>query len=163
MKNIADRTPYWKLNLGLLVALLALLVGCSSLWQSLKSAAAPAAGGAAGAGVGMLAGPAGAIGGEAVGAMVGDSLEESASLRSGETVGEGALEREMARWQGRAVAAERAASLSDQARDWLVMLLWYAGVGIVGWFGWRNRHNIRERGLVRGLWHSVMGGKFGKG
>jgi hypothetical protein len=74
---------------------------CQGLWGSVKSAAAPAGGAAGGAAVGSLAGPGGAIVGAGIGAVVGNGLEENASLRSGETIGEDALKKEQVRWNGR--------------------------------------------------------------
>jgi uncharacterized membrane protein len=83
--------------------------------------------------------------------MTGDMLEENASMRSGETVGEGALDM----WR-------RRASFAEQSRDWLKTLLWLAVAAFVGWFLWRNRHSWKERGIVRGLMHAVLGGSVAK-
>ena len=141
---------------------LACLSGCASLWQSTKSAAAPAGGGAAGAAVGSLMGPGGAIIGAGVGAMVGDSVEENASLRAGETVGEGALENEIARWKGKAREAAASASAAEAASAWLWTAMKWGAVGFAAWFLFRNRHNIRDLGLWNGMIHSLGGGGIGK-
>ena len=150
--------------IGLMFAALAFclfsLAGCSSLWQSVKSAAAPGAGGAAGAAVGSLAGPAGTIAGAGIGAIVGDQVEENAALRSGEIQGEGARNMEEKRWKGLTASewSDRAYAAAD-AEAWLSKILKWVVVGVVGWLFWRNRHNIRDRGLVKGLAHGLWGGR----
>jgi len=131
------------------------LTGCSSLWQSFKSTAAPAAGGATGALVGSAAGPVGTVIGGGVGAALGDSIEENASFRAGETVGQGALDNEIARWKGEAVRATAKSGWFQK------ILMWGAGAA-AAWLAWRNRHNFRERGFVKGMLHAVMGGNVGK-
>lgn len=136
-------------------AAIAGLFGCASIWQSAKSTAAPAMGGAAGAFIGSAAGPVGTIVGAGVGAALGDSIEENASFRAGETVGEGAVEKELRRWKGEAIAATSAA-------DELKRLGIYALIGVAGWFAFRNRHNIKDLGLVKGTIHALFGGKVGK-
>lgn len=91
---------------GLLVVLVTALLGCAGLWQSLKSSAAPAIGGAGGAAVGSLVGPAGTIAGAGIGAALGNGVEENASLRSGETVGDEALEKLWLRGAASAAVSE---------------------------------------------------------
>lgn len=161
MKRAATYT-----GIALMFAALALclfgMAGCASMWQAIKSSAAPAGGGAAGAAVGSLAGPGGTIAGAGLGAMVGDSLEESASLRAGETIGEGAMEKQVLLWRGRAIQADQAASIAEQAKSSLSKLMLYAVLGLVGWLAWRNRHNFRDLGPWHGLVHSILGGKVGK-
>jgi len=138
------------------------MTGCASTWASIKSAAAPAAGAAGGALVGSAAGPFGTVAGAAAGAVVGDGIEENASLRSGETVGEGALDNELERWKGCALQASERASLAEQASDFASLGI-KLGVGaFVLWFLFRSRHNFRDLGIWNGLLHSIFGGGVGK-
>jgi hypothetical protein len=153
--------PYF--GLAAMFALLAVLmfgaVGCASL----KSAAAPAGGAAAGAAAGLALGPGGAIAGAGIGAVVAHSVAENASLRSGETVGEGALKKEQQRWNGATAEEWGQRALNDSgALDALKRWLTYAVLGFAGWFLWRNRHNLRDLGPIYGLIHSLGGGKIGK-
>ena len=138
------------------------LVGCASTWQAFKSSAAPAGGAAGGAAVGSLAGPGGAIVGAGVGAVIGNGLEESASLRSGETIGEGALDNELERWKGKARQSAAAASAAETATDWLYTILKWGAAAGAGWFVFRNRANFRDLGIYNGLIHSILGGGHGK-
>jgi len=131
------------------------LAGCASTWQAFKSSAAPAGGAAGGAAVGSLAGPGGAIVGAGVGAVIGNGIEENASLRSGETIGEGALDNELERWKGKA-------RQSAAATDWLYTILKWGAAAGAGWFVFRNRANFRDLGLYNGLIHSILGGGHGK-
>lgn len=149
-------------GIGLMFAVLAFMLfglsGCSSLWGSVKSAGAPAGGAAGGAALGMALGPGGAIGGAALGAVVGDSIEENASLRSGETIGEGALDKQAEFWRGRAVQASASATLAEQAQQSLKALMMWGAAGLAAFFAWRNRHNFRDLGFLKGLAHALLGG-----
>lgn len=138
------------------------LASCQSLWHSMKSAAAPAGGAAGGAALGMTMGPGGAIGGAAVGALVGDGLEENASLRSGETIGEEALDKQAEFWRGRAVKATEAVTLAEQANEALKQAVKWGLLALAGLFLFRNRHNFKELGFVKGLTHALLGGKVCK-
>lgn len=113
---------------ALIVVLVALAVwglsGCSSLWHATKSAAAPAGGAATGALAGSFAPPAGPIVGAALGAAIAHALFENAALRSGEVVGEGALEAELRRWRSKAQTAEFAAAVAEDSRDWAMRWRW---------------------------------------
>lgn len=135
------------------------LSSCSSTWSAVKSSAWPAGGAAAGAVVGStVAPPIGTVAGAAIGAVVGHGLGENSELRSGSLQGEGALERELERWKGRAVAAEGARSFMQKSKESLMSILQIAAIAALGWFVWRNRANIKTMGVTKGLWHGIVGG-----
>jgi hypothetical protein len=124
------------------------------MWSSVKSSAAPAGGAAAGAVLGSLAGPLGMVLGAATGAVVAHAIEENASLRSGDTVGREALEREIARWKGKAVAASQMAEAEQRAASGLkTSMRWAAGALAAIWLLFpRSRQQFLEalRDLVTG-------------
>jgi hypothetical protein len=122
-----------------------------------KSAAWPAGGAATGAAAGSALGPVGTLGGAAIGAVVGHSLDENAQLRSGELTGGGALDKEVERWKTRALQASALEETASKARDWLEKALTLAvAIGTL-WFLWRNRANFKNRGILGGLAHALVG------
>lgn len=156
-------------GIPIVLALAAGSSGCSSLWNSVKSSAAPAAGAGTGAFVGSLAPPFGPVIGAALGAVIMHSVAENAALRSGETVGEEALEKELNRLKSRVIHAESGLATTSSAlraaeagKEWLSTLIRLLMAGGILWFLWRNRGHIRSLGLFNGLKHSVCGGQVGK-
>lgn len=136
---------------------LALLCGCAGLGYAIKSAAVPATGAGLGALVGLMLGPIGSIVGAAVGAVVGNGLGQTASLHSGETVGDEALER---LWRHAASAPHL---------SWYEYVPWFwIVVSFLGWMALRNAESIgvflKTPGIlgkagvaIRGLAHALLG------
>lgn len=137
--------------IALAVAITVLFVWGLSGCASIKSAAAPAGGAAGGAAVGSLLPPFGPIIGAAVGAVITHAIAENAALRSGETIGEGALKKEQLRWRGKtpeeweefAYGSARAASWADK---WKWRIVW----GFAAFFAFLRRQY---------LWKAITGQK----
>lgn len=149
---------------ALIVVLVALalwgLSGCSSLWSSVKSSSAPAGGAAGGAALGSFAPPLGPIIGAAIGAVITHAMFENAALRSGETIGEGALDAELRRWRSK--TPKEWMETADSAYNWKWRIIWIGIGAFLIWFSWRNRHNWAKYGYWHGVWiHGIFGGKFG--
>lgn len=92
------RAPAWQLILlGAAIAFLFWsMVGCAFM-KSLRDSGLVAAGGAGGAVIGSTAGPVGTVAGAGLGAATVYSMQENANLKTGETLGREALERELER------------------------------------------------------------------
>lgn len=121
--------PHQSLAALLVALLVSHAYGCAGMWQTAKSVAAPAGGAAAGAVVGSLAGPAGTLAGAAIGGGAGALVDQNASLRSGETIGEGARSKEQARWKGLTPAEwESVARNASNGKDWAQRWAWRIGL-----------------------------------
>lgn len=146
----------WFVILALLVYI-TMLGGCAALRKSGYVGAGAAAGGAAGS----LLGPVGAAVGAAAGAITVSATSDAQSFSDGEIVGEGALERELARWKGAAYVAQISANVAEDAADWKAKLFRWGLWAAIAYFLIRNRNYLLKfgPGYLHGLLHSIIGGK----
>lgn len=105
--------------------------------------------------MGSLAGPGGTLAGAAIGGGAGHLIGENADLRTGTIQGEGAADQEVARWRGEAI---KTSSAFDDFRQFVRKAASLAAALAAGWFLYRNRANIADMGLFKGLWHGFVGG-----
>lgn len=131
------------------------------MWASVKSAAAPAGGAGAGAAAGMPFGPIGVVVGAGLGALIGHAVDENAQLRSGELQGEGAGDKEIARWRG--IAATKATAY-DGLKAWALRIAVAWGVFMAIKYLYPRSRSARNlwgglRGLLlgeRGSWRKIV-------
>lgn len=150
----ARRDPFPHVIFWPTVALLiAFAVSCTTVKRVAVSGGPPAIA----AGVGALAGPAVAALAAGVTAVVVVALADNADLRSGETMSEEQIDKELARWRGRAYEAEakardldanvgylheRVANEKEWWKTWALRVFWL-GLAL---FAWRNREHIFKLG-----------------
>lgn len=127
----------------------------------MKSSAWSGGGAAAGAVVGSAGGPVGTIAGAAVGGASGHLMGENVSLRSGELQGEGAGDKEIARWRG--IAATKATAY-DGLKAWALRIAVAWGVFMAIKYLYPQSRSARNlwgglRGLLageRGSWRKIV-------
>lgn len=124
------------------------LSSCAALISSLKAMAWPAGGAGAGAAAGMPFGPVGVVVGAAAGAVIGHAVDENAQLRSGELQGEGAGDKEIARWRG--IAATKAT-----AYDGLKLWATRAAFALGAWLAFKYLYP-RSR-AAKNFWGGILG------
>lgn len=143
--------------------------GCAqgkALYRSGRDAALP---GGAAVVAHLLAIPVGGIAGPVIVFLSVASVEalmHQASLSSGETIGEAAFEKELARRHAKEEGFREGRSFAEKAaaafRGLVETLLFVAAlVGLV-WWHWRHRKDWALYGYWRGVWvHGLGGGNFG--
>lgn len=148
----------------IVLALVAFAVSCTTAKRVAVTGGPVAVAG----GVGALGGPVVAAVAAGATAVVMMLTLDNGELRSGETMSETQIEKEIARWKGlaaanagRAVAAELEADAALGYADWLKRLgKWTLGI-LALLFGWRNREHIFKRGpgYLSRLAHALFGPK----
>ena len=122
--------------------LLAFAASCTTVKRVAVSGGPPAIA----AGIGALGGPVVAAVAAGVTAVVVVSLADNADLRSGETMSEEQVDKELARWRGRAYAAEaEARSLVEDVeheKGWWKAWAWRAFWALLAYLGFRNRAHL---------------------